>query len=106
MGWILVVSEDERFQHNVVRRLRDFRSVVGATGEASARRIVGTLNVSSIIVDAADEIGRRFLSALASAPAHSVPPVITVGSNGDIPRFPDTPDLDAALSSLTASNVA
>lgn len=105
MGWVLVVSEDEGFQKHAMRRLRDSGPVVGATGEASARALVGAVDVSSIIVDSADEIGRRFLNLLAGAPVRSVPPVIAVGPGNSIRRFGNAPDLDAALISL-AANVA
>jgi hypothetical protein len=105
MSWILVVSEDEGFQRHAMRRLRDSRPVVGATGEAAARALVGAVNVSSIIVDSADEIGRRFLALLAGAPVRSIPSVIAVGPGNLIRRFRNAPDLDAALISL-AANVA
>jgi hypothetical protein len=93
MSWIMVVSEDERFHRDVMRRLRNRSTVVGATGEAAARGLVRTINVETLIVDAMDECGRRFLSALASAPRGVVGNIIAVGAKSSTSRFAAVPNV-------------
>src|ERR1041384_6312759 len=62
MGWMLVVSEDETFQREAILRVRGRQPVVGATGDSSARGLVRAVDVQTILVDALDDVGRRFLT--------------------------------------------
>ena len=99
MGWTLVVSEDERFQREAINRVAGTRPVVGATGDESARSLVRAINVDTVLVDAMDDVGRRFLSVLRSLPHASIPgvQVIAVGPQGAAPSFETTPSLASAL---------
>ena len=99
MGWTLVVSEDESFQREAIARVGGTRPVVGATGDESARSLVRAVNVDTILVDALDDVGRRFLSVLRSLPHASIPgiDVIAVGPQHAAPQFETSPTLATAL---------
>jgi hypothetical protein len=98
MGWTLVVSEDDQFQREAIAKAGSFH-VVGATGDASARGLVRAIDVERILVDALDDVGRRFLSVLRALPSRALPgvDVIVVGENR-IPGFVAQPDIETALS--------
>lgn len=104
MSWVLVVSRDEEFQREAVMYLRQRVPVVGATGEASARRLVRAIEVGKILVNASDEVGRRFLSSLRAVPPAAVPDVVVVGDDDGCP-YRTEPDLRSAIS-LVAPDAA
>ena len=99
MGWMLVVSDDDTFQREALRRLKEREPVVGATGEQSACGLMGSIDVSSVLVDAADDVGRRFLSILRNLPATSYADIeiLVVGPDREIPRFEASRNIDEAL---------
>ena len=72
MGWMLVVSEDETFQREAILRVRGRQPVVGATGDSSARGLVRAVDVQTILVDALDDVGRRFLTVLRNVPQRAL----------------------------------
>lgn len=101
MGWMLVVSEDESFQREAIARVGAQRPVVGATGDTSARSLVRAVNVDTILVDALDDVGRRFLATLRSLPHQTLPgvDVVVVGPKHAAPTFATAPTLDEAIAS-------
>lgn len=64
MSWTIVVSKNEAFVRGAVDGLRDNTNVVGATGAAAARTLLASLEVTAIIADATDEVGRHILAGL------------------------------------------
>ena len=64
MGWTIIVSRNEDFVRRAIDGLRDNINVVGATGPAAARTLLASLNITTIIADASDEVGRHILAAL------------------------------------------
>ena len=64
MSWTVVVSQDESFVRRAIDGLRDSTNVVGATGASAASALLASLDVHTVIVDAADEVGRTILAAL------------------------------------------
>lgn len=108
MGWMLVVSEDEGFQREAIARARPGQPIVGATGDESARALVGAIEVEQILIDALDDVGRRFLSALRSLPGSALRAieVIVIGPDTTIPGFDAEPDIGAALALRAATRAA
>ena len=99
MGWMLVVSEDETFQREAIARVGTERPVVGATGDTSARSLVKAVNVDTILVDALDDVGRRFLATLRSLPHQTLPgvDVVVVGPQHAAPTFTTASTLSEAI---------
>lgn len=103
MGWTLVVSEDDRFQREAIACAGEDTHLVGATGDASARSLVRAIDVSTILVDALDDVGRRFLSVLGLLPSGSLPDidVVVVGPDRRIGRFRTSPSLSGVFPRAT-----
>jgi hypothetical protein len=101
MGWMLIVSSDDNFQREAIVRAGNARAIVGATGEASAYGLVRAVDVETILVDALDDVGRRFLGVLRSIPRTAFPgvKVIPVGPQGSIPSFEAKASIDQAFQS-------
>jgi len=99
MGWMLIVSSDDDFQREAILRAGKARALVGATGEISACSLVGAVDVQTILVDALDDVGRRFLGVLRSLPRTALPgvEVIAVGPQAAIPRFEARASIAQAL---------
>lgn len=97
MGWMLVVSEDDDFQRRAIARAGHIRCV-GATGAGAACGLMGSIDVESVLIDALDDVGRRFLSALRHLPKRSLRgvDVLVVGQDQAVP-FEPAPDIDTAL---------
>ncbi|HEX9774840.1 MAG TPA: hypothetical protein VGB83_04590 [Actinomycetota bacterium] len=87
MQWTLIVSEDDGFQRRALACMPDRSYVVGATGDGSARQIVGALNVATVLVDARDDAGRKFLGSLAGLPSSRLPRILAVGLARASTRF-------------------
>lgn len=98
MAWLLVVSDDEQFQREAQKRIRGY-AVVGATAEPTASGLVGSFGVDRILVDAAAETGKRFLSVLRRLPGTKIQrlDVRVVDPSGSTPRFENWPSIDDAL---------
>lgn len=92
MGWTLIVSEDDTFQREAISRLGQDRPVVGATGDESARSLVRAVNVEKILVDALDDVGKRFLSTLRTLPKNALPGIDVVVVGGQDTTTPSIAD--------------
>ena len=106
MGWMLVVSEDEKFQREAISSAN--QPVVGATGDSSARSLVREVDVDRIVIDALDDVGRRFMVALRSLPlaARAHLDVIVIGPSNIAPGFQSEPDIAAALTLRSVTQAA
>lgn len=98
MPWLLVVSDDERFQRAAQKRVRGY-AVVGATAEPTACGLVGSFGVDRVLVDAAAETGRRFLAILRNLPGAQLRgvDVTVVDPACSTPRFVSWPSIEDAL---------
>ena len=94
MDWVLVVSGDDEFQHRSMAALRGSRAV-GAISDAAARRLVGSLRPSLVLVDGSDDYGHNFLASLRLLPERARPQAIVVG--GSAIGFSAAPSVEAAL---------
>lgn len=94
MDWVLVVSGDDEFQQRSMDALRGSRAV-GAISDAAARRLVGSLRPSVVLVDGADDYGHTFLASLRLLPQRVRPQAIVVG--GSAVGFRAAPSVEEAL---------
>jgi hypothetical protein len=104
MGWTLIVSEDDTFQREAIARAGE-RSIVGATGDSSARSLVRAVNVEQILVDARDDVGRRFLATMRSLPHASLPGIDVVAVGRIDPRIRSAATLADAMATSTSTTV-
>jgi len=94
MDWVLVVSGDDTFQQRSMAALRGSRAV-GAISDAAARRLVGSLRPSVVLVDGTDDYGRQFLTSLRLLPERARPQAFVVG--GTAVGFNAAPSVEAAM---------
>jgi hypothetical protein len=103
MDWVLVVSGDDEFQQRSMAVLRGNRAV-GAISDAAARRLVGSLRPSVVLVDGMDEYGRQFLASLRLLPERARPQAFVVG--GSAVGFSAVPSVEVAMSIAAPANAA
>lgn len=104
MGWTLIVSENETFQREAIARLGSDEAVVGATGDSSARSLVRAIDVQRILIDAQDDVGRRFLQTLRMLPRTSFPDVeIVVVGDDATGAFPVLPPFTGTAGAIARS---